>query len=389
MQSKIVVVGMGYVGCSLAVLLARQHIVTAVDIDEAKINKLNQGISPIDDRAISEYLRSAKLQLVATTDSIEAMSQADVIIVATPTNYDVTTGRFDTKSVETVIKQALKVNDVAIIVIKSTVPIGFTAEQNQKHRTHRIIFSPEFLREGQALHDNLYPSRIIVSGEPKFAEQFSLMLKTAAQNSPEVFCMGSTEAEAVKLFANNYLAMRVAFFNELDTYAETHGLDSGAIIRGVSADPRIGDYYNNPSFGYGGYCLPKDTKQLATQFSNIPSALISAIVQANTERLRHITEQITRLQAKTVGIYRLVMKSGSENFRQSAIWEVIETLHERGISIIVHEPLLLDTSGLQFETNNDLGGFASQSDIIIANRVDEALRPYLDKVYSRDIYSRD
>jgi len=386
---NIVVVGMGYVGCSLAVLLAPEHRVTAIDIDKAKITKLSQGISPIDDKDIARQLRSKKLQLNATTEPAKALSQADVVIIATPTNYDIATNRFDTQGVEAVIDQALKASSSSLIVIKSTIPIGFTTEQNNKRQTKRIIFSPEFLREGRALYDNLNPSRIIAGGEPKRVKQFTTLLQKAALNSPKVLRMGATEAEAVKLFANNYLAIRIAFFNELDTYAEAHGLDSAPIVHGVSADPRIGDYYNNPSFGYGGYCLPKDTKQLAAQFLDIPGTLIDAVVASNSERQRHIVAQILKLRPKTVGIYRLVMKVGSENFRQSAIWNIIEELEKQNIEVVIYEPLISNKFVLKYEVINDFTDFTNRVDNIVANRHDATLAPFAHKVYTRDIYNRD
>ena len=389
MAKNIVVVGMGYVGCSLAVLLAPEHRVTAIDIDKAKITKLSQGISPIDDKDIARQLRSKKLQLNATTEPAKALSQADVVIIATPTNYDIATNRFDTQSVEAVIDQALKASSSSLIVIKSTIPIGFTTEQNNKRQTKRIIFSPEFLREGRALYDNLNPSRIIAGGEPKRVKQFTTLLQKAALNSPKVLRMGATEAEAVKLFANNYLAIRIAFFNELDTYAEAHGLDSAPIVQGVSADPRIGDYYNNPSFGYGGYCLPKDTKQLAAQFLDIPGTLIDAVVASNSERQRHIIAQILKLRPKTVGIYRLVMKVGSENFRQSAIWNIIEELEKQNIEVVIYEPLISNKLVLKYEVINDFTDFTNRVDSIVANRLDATLAPFAHKVYTRDIYNRD
>ncbi|HEP1655442.1 TPA: UDP-glucose 6-dehydrogenase HasB [Streptococcus pyogenes] len=392
---KIAVAGSGYVGLSLGVLLSLQNEVTIVDILPSKVDKINNGLSPIQDEYIEYYLKSKQLSIKAT---------AELVIIATPTNYNSRINYFDTQHVETVIKEVLSVNSHATLIIKSTIPIGFITEMRQKFQTDRIIFSPEFLRESKALYDNLYPSRIIVSCEendsPKVkadAEKFALLLKSAAKkNNVPVLIMGASEAEAVKLFANTYLALRVAYFNELDTYAESRKLSSHMIIQGISYDDRIGMHYNNPSFGYGGYCLPKDTKQLLANYNNIPQTLIEAIVSSNNVRKSYIAKQIINVleeresPVKVVGVYRLIMKSNSDNFRESAIKDVIDILKSKDIKIIIYEPML---NKLESEDQsvlvNDLENFKKQANIIVTNRYDNELQDVKNKVYSRDIFNRD
>ncbi|HHJ4771703.1 TPA: UDP-glucose 6-dehydrogenase HasB [Streptococcus pyogenes] len=395
---KIAVAGSGYVGLSLGVLLSLQNEVTIVDILPSKVDKINNGLSPIQDEYIEYYLKSKQLSIKA------AYKEAELVIIATPTNYNSRINYFDTQHVETVIKEVLSVNSHATLIIKSTIPIGFITEMRQKFQTDRIIFSPEFLRESKALYDNLYPSRIIVSCEendsPKVkadAEKFALLLKSAAKkNNVPVLIMGASEAEAVKLFANTYLALRVAYFNELDTYAESRKLNSHMIIQGISYDDRIGMHYNNPSFGYGGYCLPKDTKQLLANYNNIPQTLIEAIVSSNNVRKSYIAKQIINVleeresPVKVVGVYRLIMKSNSDNFRESAIKDVIDILKSKDIKIIIYEPML---NKLESEDQsvlvNDLENFKKQANIIVTNRYDNELQDVKNKVYSRDIFNRD
>ncbi|HEQ0266744.1 TPA: UDP-glucose 6-dehydrogenase HasB [Streptococcus pyogenes] len=402
---KIAVAGSGYVGLSLGVLLSLQNEVTIVDILPSKVDKINNGLSPIQDEYIEYYLKSKQLSIKATLDSKAAYKEAELVIIATPTNYNSRINYFDTQHVETVIKEVLSVNSHATLIIKSTIPIGFITEMRQKFQTDRIIFSPEFLRESKALYDNLYPSRIIVSCEendsPKVkadAEKFALLLKSAAKkkNNVPVLIMGASEAEAVKLFANTYLALRVAYFNELDTYAESRKLNSHMIIQGISYDDRIGMHYNNPSFGYGGYCLPKDTKQLLANYNNIPQTLIEAIVSSNNVRKSYIAKQIINVlkeqesPVKVVGVYRLIMKSNSDNFRESAIKDVIDILKSKDIKIIIYEPML---NKLESEDQsvlvNDLENFKKQANIIVTNRYDNELQDVKNKVYSRDIFGRD
>lgn len=398
---KIAVAGSGYVGLSLGVLLSLQNEVTIVDILPSKVDKINNGLSPIQDEYIEYYL---KISIKATLDSKAAYKEAELVIIATPTNYNSRINYFDTQHVETVIKEVLSVNSYATLIIKSTIPIGFITEMRQKFQTDRIIFSPEFLRESKALYDNLYPSRIIVSCEendsPKVkadAEKFALLLKSAAKkNNVPVLIMGASEAEAVKLFANTYLALRVAYFNELDTYAESRKLNSHMVIQGISYDDRIGMHYNNPSFGYGGYCLPKDTKQLLANYNNIPQTLIEAIVSSNNVRKSYIAKQIINVleeqesPVKVVGVYRLIMKSNSDNFRESAIKDVIDILKSKDIKIIIYEPML---NKLESEDQsvlvNDLENFKKQANIIVTNRYDNELQDVKNKVYSRDIFGRD
>ena len=384
---NITVVGSGYVGMSLAVLLARQHDVIVLDIDIARVNRINHGLSTITDPDISERLAQFDLSLEATLDPDLAYRLADYIIIATPTDYNSETNYFDTQSVDATVEAASQANDTAVIVVKSTVPVGHTAKLQAQLGLDRLLFSPEFLREGQALKDNLYPSRIIVGGDASQAEAFALLMEQASEKTEvEVFLVGSTEAEAIKLFANTYLAMRVSFFNELDSYALAQGLDTESIIRGVSLDERIGDGYNNPSFGYGGYCLPKDTKQLLANYEKVPQTLISAIVSANTARKDFIAAEIVRQSPKTVGFYRLVMKEGSDNFRESAVQGVMKRIRAKGIPIVVFEPMLSDNTFFGSEVVRDIEAFKKASDVIVANRLSEDLADVSDKVFSRDIF---
>ena len=387
---KITIVGTGYVGMSLAVLLAQNNVVSALDIDEARVELINQRKSTVVDKMIEQYLEERDLSLTATLDQSEAYTDAEFIVVATPTNYDPETNFFDTSTVENVISDALALNETATIIIKSTVPVGFTASMKDKHNTKRIIFSPEFLREGQALHDNLYPSRIIMGSEHEQARHFANLLKRAAvKEKVEMLFMRSTEAEAVKLFANTYLAMRVSFFNELDSYALGEDLDTRSIIEGVSLDTRIGDHYNNPSFGYGGYCLPKDTKQLLANYDRVPQNLIQAIVTSNTTRKDFIAEQIIARQPQTVGIYRLAMKAGSDNFRSSAIQGIMKRIKAKGTNVIVYEPLLDEKWFFNSEVTHEFDDFKSRCDLIIANRMVFELGDVKDKVFTRDLFGSD
>ena len=393
----IAIAGLGYVGLSMAVLLAQYNKVTAVDVVIEKVALINNKKSPIVDKEIEEYLANKQLDLTATTDGNSAYKNADFVIIATPTNYDESKNYFDTSSVETVIRQVVAINPNATMVVKSTVPVGFTEQIRKEYGDANILFSPEFLREGRALYDNLYPSRIIV-GVPekseklhKAAETFAKLLQKAAlKDNIDTLFMNPTEAEAVKLFANSYLALRVSFFNELDTYAAVRGLDTKSIIDGVCLDPRIGSHYNNPSFGYGGYCLPKDTKQLLANYSHIPQNIISAIVEANRTRKDFIAEQIVAKKPKIVGVYRLTMKSGSDNFRQSSIQGIIKRLNEKGVKVKIYEPMI--KNGTEFYGNeviNDFDKFMKSCDVILANRLEDCLSEVKEKVYTRDIFLKD
>ena len=387
---KIAVAGTGYVGLSLATLLSQKNEVIALDVIPEKVEKINNRISPIQDQYIEEYFKTKELNLKATLDYKEAFTGAKYIIISTPTNYDEKTHFFDTSSVEDIIKKVISMNIDTTMVVKSTIPVGFIENMKKKYNIDNIMFSPEFLREGKALYDNLYPSRIIVGEKSKRAEEFAKLLKECClKEDVTVKFMNSTEAEAVKLFANTYLALRVAYFNELDTYAELKGLNTKDIIDGVCLDPRIGSHYNNPSFGYGGYCLPKDTKQLLANYDNVPENLIEAIVKSNDTRKRHITDMILEHNPSVVGIYRLTMKSNSDNFRASAIQSVIKNLKDKNVRVVIYEPTLTTNTFDDLEVIKDLNKFKNISDIIVVNRVDDNLLDVKDKLYTRDLYSRD
>ncbi len=389
---KIAVAGSGYVGLSLSLLISQYHEVISYDIDETKVNQINQNKSPINDSEIIEFFQNKKINLVATTSKKEAFSNSDFTIICTPTNYDIATGEFDTSTIIFVLDELMKHENLSPVIIKSTVPVGFTDKINKKYKDLEIVFSPEFLREGSSIKDSMFPSRIIIGSKSKAGKDFAnilIQIAEASENDVPIEYMTSSEAEAVKLFSNTYLAMRIAYFNELDSYCETFGLNTENVVKGICHDPRIGNYYNNPSFGYGGYCLPKDTQQLLTNYRKVPNNIIKAIVDANTTRKDFIADRIISKNPKVVGVYRLVMKEGSNNFRESAVQGIMKRIKAKGIEVIIYEPYLMEDYFFNSKVIRDFEIFAKSSDLIISNRISSKLSKYKDKIYTRDIFCID